>query len=360
MRRNITFLIIILLLPVFIVGCGQDSGGTAGTDQTAQHETVENQTGKDKKEQLQNATEKAEEKSQQETTEESEKNIYNPLTGEMVSKVQNLTAVMVNNHGKARPQTGLIDADIVYELEMEGLITRFFALFYGDPPKHVGPVRSARPYTLALAKEWDAYFVHVGGSDEAFALVEKWGIRDIDDTHGHPGFWLDETRKRPHNTYINLERALRGKDGNGKFKEWNFVDGYDNVPDYKEIKLKYSKYNRIKYAWDNQEKKYERYINGYKHIDRISGRQITAKNIIIQYAKHTYSGDKEKHIEIDIIGKGKAEYFLGGKYFEGTWEKKSLAAPTRFYDKDGNHIKPVKGNTWIQVVRKDAEIEKVK
>ena len=346
MRCSILFLIVILLVPVFFLGCGQDDGEAAAPDQT-----IEKQT---------NAESSQLSKDPPETNfTETEKTIYNPLTGKMVSKIQNLTAVMVNNHGKARPQTGLIDADIVYELEMEGLITRFFALFYGDPPTQVGSVRSARPYSLALAKEWDAYFVHVGGSDEAFSLVDKWGIRDIDDTKGHAGFWLDDTRKRPHNTYINLQSALKGKAENGRFKEWDFVDGYEGGPDYKEIKLEYSDHNRVRYSWNSDSQKYGRYINGSKHIARISGEQIMVDNIFIQYAQHTFTGDKEKHIQINLLGKGKAEYYLGGKYFAGTWEKKSLTAPTEFYDQDGKPIKPVKGKTWIQVVRKTAEIEKI-
>ena len=105
--------------------------------------------------------------------------ILNPLTGEMVERTITLLAVMINNAPQARPQTGLAAADLVYEIEMEGNITRFVAFYHGDPPENVGPVRSARPYVMMLAKEWDAYFAHVGGSDDAFAKVREWGIKDV-------------------------------------------------------------------------------------------------------------------------------------------------------------------------------------
>lgn len=350
MGRVFKITVIFLLVLVFAVGCGSNDKDT----DLSENNEINNEQNEDK------SIENQDQKENESEKEGNEGDIYNPLTGEMVSKTQNLTAVMVNNHGKARPQTGLIDADIVYEIETEGLITRFFSLFYGDPPEHVGPVRSARPYFMSLAKEWDAYYIHVGGSNEAFALMKKWGIRDIDDTGGHPGFWLDESRERPHNTYINLETALKGKKDNGKLKDLNFVDGYDEVPDYKVIKYSYSKYNNVKYEWDENKNSYLRFINNIKHIDRISGEQITADNIIVQYAKHRYTGDELKHIEVDIIGQGDAEYFLGGKYFKGTWSKKSLSAPTIYYDENGEQIKLVRGKTWVQVVRDNDEIEKIK
>ncbi|MDP7421928.1 MAG: DUF3048 domain-containing protein, partial [bacterium] len=39
-------------------------------------------------------------------------------------------SVMVENHAKARPQTGLDKADIVYEVLVEGGITRFMAVYF--------------------------------------------------------------------------------------------------------------------------------------------------------------------------------------------------------------------------------------
>jgi hypothetical protein len=65
-----------------------------------------------------------------------------------------------------------------------------------------------------------------------------------------------------------------------------------------------------------------------------------------------------KHIWVDVIGEGKAEYFLGGQYLEGTWEKKSMTEPTMFYDNSGNHITFTRGKTWIQFVRTNAKINK--
>ncbi|HHX51385.1 MAG TPA: DUF3048 domain-containing protein [Clostridia bacterium] len=284
--------------------------------------------------------------------------VLNPLTGEMVEKTIPLLAVMINNAPPARPQTGLADADLVYEIEMEGVMTRFVAFYHGDPPENAGPVRSARPYVLMLAKEWDAYFAHVGGSDAAFAKVKEWGIRDIDDTRGHPGFWLDTSRKRPHNTYLDLEKALAGKKENGKLSRWAFQEPYTVPPGYEKIGLYYDKNNQPSYIFDREEGLYLRYINDKPHQDRETGEQIKVQNVIVQYAVHKSLQDKLEHIDVQLIGEGQAEYFFGGQYSTGTWKKKDPNSPTVFLDGDGEPIKPVRGKTWIQVVRKGRELKK--
>lgn len=285
--------------------------------------------------------------------------IYNPLTGLYVEKTQNLTAVMIDNLAPARPQSGLIHADIVYEIEAEGLITRLMALFYGDPPEFVGPVRSARPYYMQLAKEWDAYYVHVGGCNESFAKIGEWKIRDIDDVKGHRGFFLDKNRKRPHNTYLNFEEALKGKPENGNFKNWVFVDTPDKEPEYVEISFRYSSSNKITYKWDKEKQAYLRFLNDKSYTDRESGEQVFTNNIIFQFANHRNLHTELQHIWVDVVGKGEAEYFLGGQYYQGTWEKKSLLEPTIYYDQQGQPINLVKGKTWIQIVRPGVRLDKL-
>lgn len=283
----------------------------------------------------------------------------NPLTGEPIEQATHLIAVMINNAPHARPQAGLSSADLVYEIEMEGLVTRFLAFFYGDLPDNVGSVRSARPYVMMLAKEWDAYFAHVGGSDDAFAKVKEWGIRDIDDVRGHKGFWVDKEGRRPHNTYLNLREALAGKEENGRFHDWEFIEPLTGAPDYREISFAYDQYNRPSYVFDEEQGLYLRFINGKPHLDKATGRQLSARNLIFQYARHRSMGTELLHIDVDLIGEGKAEYFLGGKYQTGTWRKKDLNSPTEYLDEEGNPIKLVQGKTWVQVLRPGKEVVKL-
>lgn len=289
-----------------------------------------------------------------------EPGILNPLTNQRVQTTTNLIAVMIDNQPRARPQSGLSKADIVWEIKAEGLVTRFMALFYGDPPDIVGPVRSARPYYMALAKEWDAYYAHVGGSNDAISKIDEWKIRSINDLRGHPGFYVDNTRQRPHSTYLNLAKALENKSPNGTFPNWKFEVPEVGSPDYVEIKLNYDKQNKVTYSFSVEKQAYLRLQNNSPMVDRITGEQIFVRNIVIQYARHRNLNNELKHVEVEIIGEGEAEYFLGGRYLKGSWRKKDLSAPTEFLDAQGRSIAFAPGNTWIQVVRSPSQVEKSK
>ncbi|HWJ80121.1 MAG TPA: DUF3048 domain-containing protein, partial [Niallia sp.] len=96
-----------------------------------------------------------------------------PLTG-LPSKKESTdraVSVMINNHPKARPQTGLADADIVYEALAEGEVTRFLAIFQSSKPEKIGPIRSSRDYYIELAKGYDSLYIAHGYSPEAKKML---------------------------------------------------------------------------------------------------------------------------------------------------------------------------------------------
>ena len=94
-------------------------------DQTEPPESSETSEQPEEKE-----VELAEEPEEEEVTYD---NVY-PLTGEPTNEEvdHRVISVMVNNHAKARPQSGLSQADVVYEVLAEGQITRFLALYHSD------------------------------------------------------------------------------------------------------------------------------------------------------------------------------------------------------------------------------------
>lgn len=276
---------------------------------------------------------------------------YNPLTGKYTETKGTPLLVVINNQPEARPQTGLINADIVYEVETEGMITRLVVVYHGSTPPNTGPVRSARPYILTLTREWGTHMAHVGGSNEAYALIPAWGIKNIDSIRGDRGFWVDTNRRAPHNTYLATNSALAGKTLTIKTPQWDFEGERVEKPDYQSISMRYDGLNRPGYDWDQSIHSYRRSINGNPHLDRTTGEQITVDNLIIQYANHIDTGNELGHVNIELVGQGRAEYFLGGRYSTGTWTKSGLDAPTVFQDQQSKLIQRVPGNTWIQVLR---------
>ena len=117
--------------------------------------------------------------------------------------------VTINNHPLARPQSGISDADIVYELAAEGNVTRLLALFQSELPEEIGPIRSARDYFVHIAKGLDAFYVAHGYSPDAKQLLNN---RVVDNVNGmqYDGtlFWRSKDRSAPHNSYISEENIL--------------------------------------------------------------------------------------------------------------------------------------------------------
>lgn len=287
-----------------------------------------------------------------------------PLSGLPYEQGGSLVAVMVENSTAARPQSGLLSAEVVYEILAEGGITRFMALYFGQAPAVVGPVRSARPYFVLLAKEWGAIYAHCGGDPKDLEPIRRWKVIDVDEIpHGEP-FWRDNTRQAPHNLYTSITglRRFVGRELPQPAARFNFipwaekpVQGLDIIY-HKDYTVSYRLKGQEATAGTERKYHYERYMNGQVHRDRETGKQLEISNVIVQVARSRVAYP-DGGLIIDLIGKGKAYYLLGGRYLEGYWEKKDVEAPTRFYSKSGQPIELTPGQTWIQVVPETARIQ---
>jgi hypothetical protein len=208
---------------------------------------------------------------------------------------------------------------------------------------------------MKFGQEWDAYFVHVGGSEDAKKYARTEGFHDIDGMAVTAGIFNDPARKRPHNTYVRFTELLAERPETGNLPKFSFKDD-DRMPAAcSTIKLDYGKSNRIQYIWDDVRRSYARWINDDPHTDKETGEQIYANNVIIQYAKHISSGDELGHIDVQVVGEGKAEFYLGGQYLTGTWSKASNDSFTQYYDENGREIVRARGNTIVQVVRSNKD-----
>src|SRR5262245_48006235 len=88
----------------------------------------------------------------------------NPLTGLPASDAALLNrralAIKVANYPRyIRPQSGLTLADQVFEYYIEGGLTRFIAIFYGNNSEWVGPVRSGRFFDENIQRMYQSYIV---------------------------------------------------------------------------------------------------------------------------------------------------------------------------------------------------------
>ena len=295
--------------------------------------------------------------------------VPSPLSGIYVAEFKvnrRPVAIMFDNHPSARWQSGLSQAEIVYEFLVEAPYTRYMGIYLINEPELIGPIRSSRPYFITTLLEYDPLYIRVGGSPQAKKDIIQLKIADIDGlSSSNKVFWKNKNvgKKAPHNTYTSME-AIRKTQEERKYKLSGEYSGFkfheddeDIIGDNAEkIIINYFKNNETKYKYNLEKKLYYRQKDGKEHIDELDNSPITAKNIIIQIA-NTKIIDSEGRLDIVLIGEGSGKYITNGKAIDINWSKKSRSGKTRFFDKNGEEIILNPGITWIQVVSPNSGIE---
>lgn len=263
--------------------------------------------------------------------------------------------VMMENHYESRPISGLEYASVVYESIVEADITRFLAVF--DPKSRaqkIGPVRSARPFFVQIAKEWDGVYFHAGGSPQGLELIKNLDIDNVNEISADGiYFWRDSARFAPHNLYTSINqinRAIEGKEyaTSTDFLSWKFKTEEKSIGERaSEIEFNFSDSDlyRVKYIYNEEDNNYTRYQNGSVH-KTATGIILKANNIVRQFVNSEII-DYYGRLDVDVSSGGKATIYQDGVAISGSWKKQ--AGRTRYFDDRGEEIRFNIGTTWIEL-----------
>lgn len=264
--------------------------------------------------------------------------------------------VMVENQAQARPQSGLHQADIIYEVLAEGDITRFAVIYQSHIPDLIGPVRSIRPYYIELGKQLDSLIIHAGWSPEAQRILTGSGTYPfINEVYSgdHAYFWRSQDRRAPHNVYTSKEKITEGWEDKKYRTDWEgiqlgFWEDAVEVPGEaaNKVTLDYIGSYSVSYDYDEAKGVYLRSMEGEPHNDRETEEQLSAANVLIAEAQHQIL-DNVGRRAVDIHGPGHGWLVQAGKMREVTWEMKD--GLVRAYV-DGEEQKLVPGQTWINFI----------
>lgn len=272
-------------------------------------------------------------------------------------------AVMINNLGAARPlQSGLQDAMIIYEMIVEGGLTRYMAVFQDQNTERIGSIRSARHYFLDYALENDAIYVHHGNSPQAAADFKTLNIDRISVDASKTG-WRDKSLNvsTEHTLFTSIAKLNNGVGNKRKTRNKDFLLNYSETPidlSTKEgaikannIEITYSGSVKTSYEYDESAQNYKRSVNGKAHTDYVTKKQYTFKNIITYQVSNTSlnDGSGKDRQTLDNIGSGEGYYITNGYAVPITWSKSSRSSQTVYKYKDGTEIDVNDGNTFIQI-----------
>lgn len=271
-------------------------------------------------------------------------------------------AVMIENHVDSRPPSGLVEAKLVYEVLAEGEITRFLAFYdLTEQLAKIGPIRSARPYYIDLASEYQAIYAHSGASPQAWEILRhSLEVFDLDEFFHYNAqyFWRDSSRYAPHNLYTSTALLTQAKMDNnwpelGDFTSWQFKDKPSTIASstISTININFSaKTHSYQVTWfyNSQNNNFERQQASSYHSDD-QGNIVTADNLIIQYVP-TRAIDEVGRKSMDLVGGGDAVFYLDGQKILGRWERLNKNSRTHYFDLENREIIFNRGQIWIEIV----------
>ncbi|WP_071396348.1 DUF3048 domain-containing protein [Bacillus tuaregi] len=300
---------------------------------------------------------------------ESELPFHYPLTGlGSADEVDGrAVAVMVNNHPKARPQSGLYKADIVYEILAEGNVTRFLAIFQSEQPEIIGSVRSAREYYIELANGYDSLYIAHGNSVGAKELLDSGYIDHLNGLY-YDGSLFERVnfRQAPHNSYISFKNILKGADQN-HFEMEEAPESLvflteaeaDDLAGEKAETVSISYYDKTfssSFEYDQKLEKYKRASNGEQTVDQQTKDPVVVDNVFIVEMKHWIIDDNAGLRDIDLTSGGRAYLLQKGQMIEVEWRNvDGRILPFA----DGKEVGFVPGKTWINVIPSDPGLEQL-
>lgn len=284
-------------------------------------------------------------------------------------------AVMVENSPDSRPQSGLIYADMVFEVVDEGGVTRYVAVFSSYDAEIVGPVRSARIYYAEIARSFDPIYAFWGTYKEAYPVIEDMGL-DVLTTLGEPlpavssivantsSGWRDYSRSNitEHTAFMSTIKlkeeaadygySLEGGQSPLRFK----IDAVDSERgDISNININFS-YDtyRVDFEYNRENNNYLKFTGGAPHTDYETGKRIAVNNVIVMITSIEGPIDQWGHMAVRTTGTsdiGKAFFFMDGNVIEGTWERTSAFDPFKYKDDDGNIVLFNRGSTWVALIQ---------
>jgi len=289
-----------------------------------------------------------------------------PLTGVETSKVPDNPAISVKieNDPAARPQTGLENADIVWETMVEGGVSRFIATYQSQTPKEVGPVRSLRIADGPIVAQLHGLIAFSGSNGTRFQQVAEEAGNQLLENGKAGEFTRSDAKVAPHNLYFNVENAVGLADNSHKkvpSKVFNYAYSPEQASATQNGQATAVTHltmgqNAIEWTWDTNKKAFTRSQSGVPFM-AASGSQIQATNVIALHIETSGTPELDPsgtpEMDMHVTGSGTGFAFTDGKYIDIKWSKKDNTASWEFKAVVNGKETPLvlnPGNTWVEFV----------
>jgi hypothetical protein len=291
--------------------------------------------------------------------------------------------VKIDNVPLARPHYGIAQADMVFEILVEGFVTRLAAVFHSQDPQTIGNIRSARLADRSLTPMVRGALVYSGTSAYEMPLIQGDAANGkyVDLSADYTGGYYRVTfRPGPYNMFTSaaaMRQAIvaHGADTPQQIPSWGFLAATDHVATIAgmsggvaatEMTIPYREDNSlVKYQYDAPTHTYARFQNSagkaVRDVDGVNNQPVAASNVVIvrteiwEVPQIVDAAGARAH-DMRLTGTGSATIFRDGLRQEATWSRASDTDPFTFKNSAGEKILLDQGQTWVHVVPSEWDI----
>ena len=287
-----------------------------------------------------------------------------PLTGlpagDAATRTRPALVVKIENVPEARPQSGLIAADVVYEEVVEAGLSRFIVVYQSKDADPIGPVRSIRPSDPAIVKPLNPLYAYSGGTTKFINMLHAAGITDVGVDAAPRAYYRRPGRSAPHNLYSSTPKLYASAPaGIGPPpKIFDFLPAGQPFGGAGELPATHlsavpGERTTSTYDYDPAAGVWKRGSNGTPQVVE-GGAQVAPTNVILWFVPYVNSpGDVDVVGEpvsvAQVTGTGDAWVLSQGKVVKGRWSKPAPETPVSFTDATGAPIRIPPGQTWVEV-----------
>lgn len=261
-------------------------------------------------------------------------------------------AVMLASDPEARPLRGLGEADMVFEMPVtETGVTRMMAVFQCNDPKEFGSIRSARLDFIPFVQGLTALYMHWGGEHEALDELNHGIVDNVDCLKYDGSSCLRKSSiPRPHNGFSTpalLLAKAKALGYNFSLPLVSYPHGTDKSKGQASPPALYGGDFKVAWTYEPTTNSYLRFRANTKEVDFNTGKQVSAKNIIVMHTTSEYVSILYNRVK--TVGSGTIEFYANGELTVGTWQKTSASAKLTFIDAQKKEIAFTPGSTWIEI-----------
>lgn len=281
--------------------------------------------------------------------------------------------VRMPNDRAARPHVGLAQADIVFEMIVEGGITRHSAIFHSQTPKEVGPVRSYRLSDVYITEMLQGAIISSGATVEEIEQVTRAiaakKLLSLDAQRGFGLYYRVGGRPGPNNLMADLEAARETLKGIAEAEPVD-VPALAFLPEDHEpteggfsssapaVRLTIPNREPSTYDWSPEAGVYRRTQGGIMTSDPDGNVLIGAANVVVIWTDITETNIIQdlfgsRGLDYRMGGGGKASIFRDGRRVDGTWRRDAPRDMFTFFDQAGTQVLLAPGQTWVHFVYPD-------